>query len=175
MRTTRTSVAMGMAAVLAIAGVCVSAQQTAPGQVPTFRTGVELVTIDVGVVDRQGQPVTDLKPGDFTVSVAGQPRRVVNVEFVDTVKARSTAALAGDSLISTNDGASLGRLFVFIVDQNTLEPGSVRHVTKSATRFFSGLSFADRSARIRCRRTSKHAPLTSSISVRGPGASRTFR
>ena len=28
-----------------------------PGQTPTFRSGVELVTVDVGVVDRQGQPV----------------------------------------------------------------------------------------------------------------------
>ena len=37
-----------------------SAQQAAPGQTPTFRTGVELVTVDVNVFDRQGLPLPGL-------------------------------------------------------------------------------------------------------------------
>jgi hypothetical protein len=40
------------------------------------------VTVDVGVFDAQGRPVGDLTAGDFTVRVKGQPRRVVNAEFV---------------------------------------------------------------------------------------------
>ena len=42
--------------------------------------------------------------------------------------------------------AALGRLFVFVVDQGTLEPGNVRHVARAASRFFSNLTFVDRSA-----------------------------
>ena len=34
---------------------------------------------------------------------------------------------------------------MFVVDQNTLDIGSARQVARSATRFFSGLTFADRS------------------------------
>src|SRR5688500_19028177 len=68
-----------------------SAQQTGTGQVPAFRSGVELVTVDVGVVDRQGNPLRGLGAGDFSVTVGGQPRRVVTAEYVDTAAARPAA------------------------------------------------------------------------------------
>jgi VWFA-related protein len=120
-----------------------------PGQTPTFRSGVELVTVDVGVLDRQGQPVRGLTTSDFTVMVAGQPRRVVNAEFVDSLAETSRSNLRRSSLesmISSNEGASIGRMFVFVVDQGTLEAGNVRHVGQAASRFLATLSFADRSA-----------------------------
>ena len=56
------------------------------------------------------------------------------------------AAAPGVVPVSTNEGGGVGRLFVFIVDQNTLEPGSARHVATAASRFFTELTFADRSA-----------------------------
>ncbi len=123
--------------------------QAQPGQTPTFRSGVELVTVDVGVVDRSGQPIRGLASGDFTVSVAGQPRRVVSAEFVDSLAETSRSNLRRSSLesmISSNEGASIGRMFVFVVDQGTLEAGNVRHVGQAASRFLATLSFADRSA-----------------------------
>src|SRR5687768_4417988 len=73
------------------------AQTQASGQTPTFRSGVELVTIDVGVVDRQGQPMRGLTSGDFAVTVAGQPRRVVNAEFVDSLAETSRSNLRRSS------------------------------------------------------------------------------
>ena len=87
-----------------------------------------------------------LATGDFTVTVAGQPRRVVSAEYVDTAAARVNTVSGEPASISTNDGAGLGRLFVFVVDQGTLEPGNVRHVARAASRFFENLSFVDRSA-----------------------------
>ncbi len=69
------------AAVLVLSGASLVAQQAAPPQTPTFRTGVELVTVDVNVIDRQGLPLRGLEPSDFTVTVAGQPRRVVSAEY----------------------------------------------------------------------------------------------
>jgi VWFA-related protein len=137
----------GAAAVLLVsAGAWTSAQQ-APDQLPAFRTGVEVVSIEVGVVDRQGQPVRDLGPGDFVVNVAGRPRRVVTAEFVDTAAPGTDLAQMPDpAAISSNEGAGLGRMVLFVVDQNTLEIGSARQVARSSARFFSGLTFADRSA-----------------------------
>ena len=67
-----------------------------------------------------------LATGDFTVTVAGQPRRVVSAEFVDSLAETSRSNLRRSSLesmISTNEGASIGRMFVFVVDQGTLEAG----------------------------------------------------
>jgi VWFA-related protein len=140
-------IALAIAALILNGGALLGEQQTSPGQAPVFRTGVELVTVDVGVVDRRGLPLRGLGPADFVVNVNGHPRRVITAEFMDVAGERASAARTPELMpISTNLGATVGRLYVFIVDQGTLEPGQVRHVAKAASRFFSGLSFADRSA-----------------------------
>jgi VWFA-related protein len=134
------------AALFLCGGPWVAARQ-AGSQQPTFRSGVELVTVDVGVVDKQGQPVRDLEAADFVVTVGGQPRRVVTAEYVDVGAARPASASPADVVpVSSNEGGGLGRLFVFVVDQSTLEPGDSRRVAAAASRFFAGLTFADRSA-----------------------------
>ena len=138
---------LAVAVFVACGGLLLSAQQESQAQPPTFRTGVELVTVDVSVLDRQGMPLRDLTPADFTVSVAGKPRRVVSAEYVDMAAARQAGAPKPDGVpISSNEGAGIGRQFVFIVDQPTLETGNARHVANAASRFFNNLTFADRSA-----------------------------
>ena len=143
---TRKTIAVATAA-LFLSGGAPGAQQTSPGQTPVFRSGVELVAVDVGVIDRQGQPVRGLVAGDFVVTVNGQPRRVATAEFMDVAAERASAAAApGLMPMSTNVGAAVGRQFVFLVDQGTLEAGQVQQVARGASRFLTGLSFADRSA-----------------------------
>ena len=138
---------LAVAAFVACGGLLLSAQQDSQGQPPTFRTGVELVTVDVSVLDRQGLPLRDLTPTDFMVTVGGKPRRVVSAEFVDMAAARKASTPAPDGVpVSSNEGAGIGRQFVFIVDQPTLETGNARHVATAAARFFTNLTFADRSA-----------------------------
>src|SRR5687768_16199925 len=135
------------ATLLAAGGPPISAQQTGADQPPAFRSGVEVVTVDVGVTDRQGRPVRGLTPADFVVTVAGQPRQVVTAEFVDRSAGGAPLPTRSDgALISTNEGGGTGRLFAFIVDQNTLDLGSARRVAMATTPFFSRLTFADRSA-----------------------------
>lgn len=140
-------IAATAAALFFCGGPGLSARQTPPEQAPAFRSGVELVTVDVGVVDKQGRPLRGLVPADFVVTVGGQPRRVVSAEFVDGAAAQSDVGSRRDVLpVSTNEGGVGGRLFVFIVDQNTLETGSVRQIAGAASRFLARLTFADRSA-----------------------------
>jgi len=135
------------AALFLCAGTLVWAQRVGPGQTPSFRSGVELVTIDVNVIDRQGLPLRGLGPADFVVSVAGEQRRVVSAEFVDVAAAQPDRVLRpGIVPVSTNEGGGVGRLFVFIVDQNTLEASSARVVGRAATKFFQRLTYSDRSA-----------------------------
>jgi VWFA-related protein len=139
---------MAAAALLICGGPLLAGKQVRPEQAPTFRTGIEVVSIDVGVIDKQGHPLRGLGPGDFTVSVGGHPRRVVSAEFVDVAPpAQPGAAAVPDAVaVSTNEGGGVGRLFVFIVDQGTLDPGSARNVARAASRFFPRLTFSDRSA-----------------------------
>jgi VWFA-related protein len=127
-------------------GPPLSAQQAATPP-PAFRSGIEVVTVDVGVVDRRGQPLRGLTPADFVVSVGGQPRKVVTAEYIDRSAPRAALPPSPDgALLSTNEGGGVGRLFVFIVDQNTLDLGSARRVATATAPFFSRLTFADRSA-----------------------------
>ena len=123
-----------------------SAQQPRADQIPSFRSGVEVITVDVSVVDKQGQPQRGLTPSDFVVTVAGQPRHVVTAEFFDRTAQAIAAPRVEGATISTNDGIGRGRMFAFIVDQNTLDLGSARRVANSASAFFSHLTFADRTA-----------------------------
>lgn len=147
---TRVGTAATTVALLLGAGAAPRAQQTGSGEVPVFRTKVELVTVDVGVIDKRGQPVHGLAASDFVVTVDGEPRQVVTAEFVDAAGTRAGAARQPDAApVSTNEGAGVGRQFVFIVDEHTLEPGQLRQVADAASRLLGGLSFADRSALMR--------------------------
>lgn len=137
------------ATLLASGGPQLSAQQPGVDQTPVFRGGIEVVTVDVGVVDRHGLPLRGLTPADFFVTVDGQPRRVVTATFVG--QSASPVPPAGPEepwSVSTNEDATVGRSIVFIVDQSTLDVVSARRVATDASPFLSRLGVNDRSALI---------------------------
>jgi VWFA-related protein len=70
--------AAAVACALAAAHVAPAAQQQ-PGT--AFRTGTELVTVDVVVRDRSGAIVHGLTAGDFTVLEDGRPQRIETFAF----------------------------------------------------------------------------------------------
>jgi VWFA-related protein len=45
---------------------------------PTFRTSTDVVALTVTVLDRAGNPVTDLKQSDFTIRENRKPREILN-------------------------------------------------------------------------------------------------
>src|SRR6185369_17615077 len=61
--------------------------QDAPQQ-PTFRTGVDLIQLDVTVLDQNRRPVQGLTAADFTVLENGKPQRIVAVSAIDAVTSR---------------------------------------------------------------------------------------
>lgn len=64
--------------IVAVALACVLAQQ----QPPTFRTGTNVVRVDVTVIDRHGRPVNDLTAADFDVRENGQPQAITAFKLV---------------------------------------------------------------------------------------------
>ena len=72
--TTRTLV--GLASVWVLAAITLRAQQ--PPAQPTFRASTELIAIDATVVNDRGEPVANLTPVDFVLTIDGSPRRVVS-------------------------------------------------------------------------------------------------
>src|SRR5687768_18523808 len=108
--------------------VCLSAQQPSPAttQLPTFRTGVDAIQLDVSVLDKDRRPVRGLTAADFTVLEDGKPRPVVAFSAVELPALPTTPAGSADTVppdVVRNDGPD-GRLVVILLDP-FLERGMV--------------------------------------------------
>ena len=92
------TVRIGAVAIISLVGaihVPGAAHQDTPQPVPRFRTGVELVRLDVSVLDRDRRPVRGLLPADFTILEDGEPQSVAafdEIDVPDAAEARSTEA-----------------------------------------------------------------------------------
>jgi Ca-activated chloride channel family protein len=93
---TRQVVRAGLALLGAIgAAAWVSAQR---GQQPVFRTGVDMVTFGVTVVDRKGNYLTDLGEGDFEVYEDGQKQTLRFFVPCDAQPGHAAAAIPPSAL-----------------------------------------------------------------------------
>jgi VWFA-related protein len=133
--------------------------QQQPPPRPTFRAGVDILTVDATVVDRDGKQITDLRPEEFVVEVDGDARPIVTAEYVkltdDTPvpigapKPAPPKPSPDDVFFSTNSKTvSRGRLVVLIVDQGNIRVGQGRQMMRSAVKFVDQLSPNDRLAMI---------------------------
>ena len=93
--------------------------QQAPPQ-PTFKTGVNLVEVDVVVTDKTGRPVPGLRQDDFEVSEDGKPVSIATFVAVDLPQAPPDETvplpdLSGVS-IATNTQREDGRVLLIVLD-----------------------------------------------------------
>lgn len=152
-----------MTAVLAClaAAATLAAQTQTPAQTPppptpaagepapaTFRTGVDLVSVDVAVIDRNGRPVDDLRAPEFSVKIDGETRRVVSAELVkvDVEAAKRQVADKSESFFTSNLTPINGRMILIAVDQMNIRPGTLTAVMSAASRFLDQLSPLDQVA-----------------------------
>ncbi len=142
-----------------IASIHVSAQETKPPaqetkpkpeQGPTFRTGIDLVMVDVGVSDERGRPVSDLLAPDFVVKIDGEVRKVVSAEHVrvdvEAAKKQAKAESETETFFTSNLAPPNGRMIAIAVDQSNIRPGAARPLLQAAGRFLDRLSPADKIA-----------------------------
>ena len=124
-----------------------ASSSTAP-QAPTFRSGVELVTVDVGVIDQSGKPVDDLHAADFTVKIDGQVRRVesANLVRIDPEAAKKKLADKEETFFTTNLTPPEGRQIIFAIDQVNVRPGTLKVLMRTASQFVDKLSPLDQVA-----------------------------
>jgi len=134
-----------MRRLIAIGLVLAVSPVTAQQPSPTFRAGIDLITVEVSVVDDQSRPVPDLAAADFEVKIDGQVRRVVSARFVEATRGAATP-IAGEGVIpshAANYGAPEGRIVVFVVDRDAIASGSERAVLNAATTMLDALGPAD--------------------------------
>jgi VWFA-related protein len=123
---------------LAAVSLCVTlatAQQPPPER-PQFRTGVEIVHLDVSVLDRDRRPVRGLTADDFTVLEDGRPQPIVVFNAVDIPDPEPPPAgwmreVAPE--VAANEGSQERRLFLILIDDAMLQgdpvlPRNVRDI-----------------------------------------------
>jgi VWFA-related protein len=116
-------------------------------QPPTFKSGVDLVRLDVTVVADDGAPVRDLGPDDFAIELNGQQRPVKSLQFIDYAAAPAAATTTTAPDFSTNT-ASAGRLTVVVVDEMSLVQGHEQELIESLITFLGRMFPQDRTALI---------------------------
>lgn len=127
----RASLVVGLASVAVLFDAVVSGQQR------SFKSGTDLVTVDVHVVNAAGDPVPTLRPEDFEVRVDGRARRLTTVQFVDYNASVPSAHPAGVEAAST-------RTLLVLVDEANIRAGAARFVASAASAFIERLPIGDR-------------------------------
>jgi len=113
-------------------------------QSPVFRSGVDVLTVEASVLDRDGKPIPDLTAADFTVTLDGRPRLVRDLRFfsdggAETVTGAADAAVPGPAVNGREDG----RIVVFVIDRDSIAPGNEKVVFESAATVLDGLGPGD--------------------------------
>ncbi|MGE0866241.1 MAG: VWA domain-containing protein [Vicinamibacterales bacterium] len=102
-------------------------------QQPTFRSSVDLVTIDVVATTSNGAPVHDLKAEDFEVFEDGVAQQVQTFQFVDLAGASAIRPLPPG--MASNE-VEPGGLFVVVIDELGLQVDDIAQARRTAERFF---------------------------------------
>jgi VWFA-related protein len=142
--------ARARALVLAIfaAGAAAAALAAAPQQQPVFRSSVDLIAVDVQVVDPEGNPIDQLGPGAFEVSIEGKKRRVISAEFValdPTVGSPQTGSAAATPVSAGQpEGPENGRTIILAFDNGSFDAGSARGPALALGQFLQQLDPQDR-------------------------------
>jgi VWFA-related protein len=126
-----------------IVGLLAGSLSTAIAQEPVFRSGVDLVTVDVAVVGGDGIPLAMLGPEDFRLRIDGQPRRIVSAQFVSLDALPATAVLHSAAHFTTNQQDE-GRLVVVAADEAHIRRLEGRVALAAAADFVDRLDPRDR-------------------------------
>jgi VWFA-related protein len=125
----------------------VVAQQPSTGY--TFKAQAELVLVNVTVRDKQGNPVRDLKPEDFSVLEDNKPQKVATFDIENTentpqvpmqqanllsTPVKKTTANAADSPAVSAQESEIKdrRLIILFFDISAMQPDEIERSTNAA-------------------------------------------
>ena len=118
-------------------------------QLPTFRTGVDIVEMDVTVLDQDRRPVKGLSADDFTVVERGQPQPIVAFSAIDVPPpATYTAPWMRDAPIDVVSNEENRRLVTIVMDDAYTEfnPDTARRARQIARNAIDELGAGDLAA-----------------------------
>ena len=161
-----------LAAVVCLSAGLFAGPSDTPQQ-PIFRTGVDVVAVDVRVVDGKGQPVKGLRPEDFVITVDGSPRTTVTAAFLEypvgdaSQGGGSVVPPLGAQPVSTNETVRVpGRSVVLFMDEENIRAGQGKWAADAVARFVDRLPQDDRVCLVVPKTTTKLLPTTDRAAVK---------
>jgi VWFA-related protein len=120
------------------------AVQLLAAQQPVFRSDVDLATIDVTVVDKDGRPIAGLKPEDFVVTLNRQARPVRALDYIEAgVASSAPTGAAATPATKTNPAAPAGRTVLILFDDLSYKPGLGKGLTQAGLRILPSFGAGD--------------------------------
>src|SRR5262249_27051089 len=110
----------------------------------TFRSSVDLVTLEVAVVDRSGKPVVGLSPEDFVVTLDGQTRPVRALNYREVGRDVVSSAAAPAAMAVPAGPAANHRSILILFDDLSARPGDMIGLRVAAERMLPSLDANDR-------------------------------
>lgn len=112
------------------------AQAPAEGQ-PTFKSGVDLVRMDVRIVDEAGRPITDITPEEVELYDQGTRLPIVLFQRINEPAGSyvDDAIRAATAEVSSNVAFPRGHLYILIFDQQHITPGNEHRARLAAEQF----------------------------------------
>ncbi len=142
-------------------------RQTPPAgqQPPVFRSGMDIVRLDVRVTGPDGRPLADIRADELEVWEGGKLRPILLFQHVQqpagTYAEAARRTIAAE--VSTNQGAPRGQVYAVVFDQAHIRPGNEQRARQAIESFPSGRRASRRprgalpAARPRYRRWSSRA------------------
>jgi VWFA-related protein len=141
--------AAGLLAAVFLTAVGLAAQAPAPpaaadqSEQPVFKSGVDSVSVDVIVTDKQGRPVLDLAPADFEIREEGKPQTIQAFKLIQTDDGRDD--LNARPILSLEDqqreaAREDNRLLVIYLDDYHVRLENSMMVRERIAQFVSELS-----------------------------------
>jgi VWFA-related protein len=140
-RTTR--VARMLGGLLGALGLAAAMPGRPAAQSAVFRSGIDLVTVDVSVHDADGRPVEGLGVEDFVLEVDGRPRRLVSAQYIARPAAAERHLASGPLDYSSNDRVNAGRFVVIAVDERHIRRLEGAPALRAAAAFVETLDPSD--------------------------------
>jgi VWFA-related protein len=130
---------VGSIAVLTAAAGLIGRAQPPASQLPTFKSGVEYVDVDVVVTDGEGHFVRGLTRDDFEVLEDGRRQEITAFSTVEIPIDREPAALLApvpvEPDVISNERPFNGRIYLMVLDDLHTDPVRTTMVRRAGRQF----------------------------------------
>ncbi|MGE5815409.1 MAG: hypothetical protein ACM36C_13050 [Acidobacteriota bacterium] len=135
-------VAFGLVAALCVSPSVLRSQNQPVRTTQRFRTGIEIIRLEVTAIGGEGRAIPDLTAADFDVKIDGTPRQV---RFARRTGVATGSGGAGapttvfPGSYATNSRSGSGRAVLFAVDLDSIRAGTERRILDTAARLVDAL------------------------------------